>query len=238
LSPAAWPWNTTGEDTVGDDLTDEDITGEELEEDDFRLAVSEACVLGSSVVCPGVSPDCVTCVAATGVKGSDGVLSRAADTLDVGRSVDGDSFSDTIVKVSTSESIEAVFGVTVTIDSPIEGDDSDSVVITTVLCTSTAEETADLISEVTMPVVRPEDSVLDVFSLPRLSAIAVAVEMTRDAVVSASCECSTSAGKAELVLTAVELVAVPHATTGVRTVVPGNNARGGSLIDVKYGHPD
>lgn len=148
----------------------------------------------------------------------------------MGRSAEGDSFSDTIVEVSTSESIEAVFGVTAATDSPTEEDDFHSVITTAVLCASAAENNADLIFEVMITVVRREKSVLDVCSLPRLSTTAVAVEMTRDAVVSASCECSTSAGEAELVLTAVVLVAVPHATTGVRTVVPGNNARGGSLL--------
>lgn len=74
-SPAAWPWFTTGEDIAGEDLIDADITGEEPEEDVFRLVGSEACVLGSSVVCPGVFTNCVTCVPTSGMKDVDGVLS-------------------------------------------------------------------------------------------------------------------------------------------------------------------
>lgn len=62
--------------------------------------------------------------------------------------------------------------------SAIVKDDPRSAVTTSVLLDSAKEDNAVLICEVMMTVVRPDDSALDVWTLPPVSAIAVAVETT------------------------------------------------------------
>lgn len=80
--------------------------------------------------------------------------------------------------ILASELIEVAFGVAAATDSPAEEGASASGVTTVGICASVAEDNADLISEVTMTVVRLADSPIDICPLPRLSATAGVVEMT------------------------------------------------------------